>query len=255
MKWTSGVLILMSLGSTAYADHSIVYRWGGPADDAALIRHAKTITGGYRLTREDIIDAVNHDLAKGWNKSSGSGIFYSTDPADSFSDGRSELFIFHLEAPAGKSFPIGEGALGNQVRDYYLKNGPEVPMISRYNPTWHVIARVPEDEDFENGLKITFHPATELDAEEAFNDLTKNWGKVESVSKFELVLNRYLSRVIDKNYQIPEKTLKFIQNFAAIAKQNFGESSAIADTDAALNKEIGSRLSKRCILETLKKAF
>jgi hypothetical protein len=222
-KIWSVLLLCVVATNTVYAGDGLSstilgYRWGEEQDDAALIRNAEKTSEGYRLTQADILDAVNHDIRKGWSKGSGSGIYYSSDPVDSFGDGRSELFIFELTSPHDGWFPIAVGPLGSQVRDFYLSGGTPPPMVSRYTETWHVIARVPSDQDFAEGLKITFHAATVDDAKMVLQDLNKQWSTSSTaVENMDRVLKRFKLRTTDASYKIPVDTLRFMKKFADIA--------------------------------------
>ena len=206
----SKLLLIFLLTSICqrYSYAAIGFRWGGEIDDTKLANLSKKINDSeFRLTNDVILDVVNFMDSKGWsNRPSGAGIYYSTDLTDSFSDDRKELFIFNIS----DSIPISNGNLGLQVRNYYLNSGVAPPYISKYTPTWYVIARPPSDAEFEKGLKILFHRATANDASTAF---------VNTHGKAKQHLEKFFNRLNDVQYgaSIPAETRAFMSAYAEMA--------------------------------------
>jgi|GEM_PF-6295315 len=208
-------VFLALFAHTAIAATLIGFRWGNPTDDGILVSLATPLADGkYRLTNANVKSAVDYDVQKGWNRNSGSGIYFSSDPSDSFGDGRHELFIFEIKTPDGTTLPIEHGGLGESVRDYYLHDGKAPPVISRYTDSWFVIARTPTDEEFQKGTQIVFHRATAKDVDLVWNVLQQE--AVEgSHRNVPSVVQTFHTRLNDPEYAnaIPDDTKAFIQGF------------------------------------------
>jgi hypothetical protein len=225
------ILFILFISARSFASEHLGFRWGGPDDDRQLLKlSVKLSNSDYRITDKVILDTIHFMDEQGWtNRSSGAGIYYSSDLTDSLkiSVGRSELFIFLIS----DDIQIGQGALGLKVRNYYLNQGEAPPMISRYTDTFHVIARVPNDREFAAGTKIIFHPATEADGAKVFQQLKMNLPE-NRLALQQTLTNLLGSLVKSESYQKEHPTVKSFeippptQNFM----RAFAEQALIADT-------------------------
>lgn len=204
------ILPILSLFVSISSQAMIGFRWGGPTDDSILTSLARASGNEYELTEANVKSAVMNDVAHNWQKSSGSGIFYSSDLSDSFSDGRVELFLFDTG-----NTPIEDGAIGSVSRDYYTGASSTLPpFIAKYNPTWYVIARAPSESE---GIK--FHRAEARDSLFICKYFKQ---KYPNSADFKIFIDRttktFNYRLSDSSYSIPTATRGFINTFMTNCK-------------------------------------
>jgi len=219
------LLIFFCSANSSWAEDHLGFRWGGPDDDAKLIQLSDPLPNHeYSLNKAAMMDTMHFLQKKGWSKrGSGAGIYYSSDIADSFSDGRSELFIFNIS----ETIPISEGALGTSVHNYYFNHGVRPPIISRYGDTWHVIARVPGPSELKSGERITFHRATALDAPTIFEQFKAEY--LSNPKKLNSVLSAFARNTQDKKLILPLETRDFIEAYTQKIREELSNTAGFND--------------------------